>query len=132
PITVGVTLPGRLHKVSVANGQKVKEGQVVAQLDDGQARADLALARARRDNAERLLDRTRTLLAAQAATPSDLDKATGQAEIAKAELLPIQQRIDQGKVRSPITGTILEVLAHKGEEVVGNAGVVKVADLTQL
>jgi RND family efflux transporter MFP subunit len=76
--------------------------------------------------------RMKRLRDAQAAMQTDVEKAQGQLEIAKAEMRPIQQRIEQARVRSPIDGTILEVLAHPGEAILGNGGLVKVADLSKL
>src|SRR5205823_6514757 len=68
----------------------------------------------------------------QAATSADLDRVAGDAEVARASLIPLADRIAQSKIVSPVDGTVLEVLAHPGEILVGNAGVVKVADLRDI
>lgn len=138
PITLGVTVGGRVVSVDAENGALVKKGQVLVQLDDAEARAQIALARAKRNDAERQLQRARTLLASQAATQADLDRALGTAEIARAEVAVHAQRLEQAKIRSPINkATILEVLVRPGEVLAPtgstvSAGVVKLADLSRL
>jgi RND family efflux transporter MFP subunit len=132
PITVGVTSGGRIKSILVENGDKVKRNQVLAQLDDGPARAEMSLAVTKKHDAERILARMKKLKEAQAVLQTDVDRALGAAEIARAELRPIQQRIEQARIRASIDGTILEVLAHPGEVIAGNGGVVKLADLTKL
>src|SRR5439155_20971022 len=133
----GVTISGRVTKVLVQNGDLVKEKQVLVQLDDGAARAQMGLALAKKKDAERQLERTKTLFASQAATQSDLDRALGAAEVARAEVNLYAQQAEQAKVRSPINkGTILEVSVHPGEILTPAAGatasVRKMADLTRL
>lgn len=139
PITLGVTIGGRVSKVLVKEGDIVKAKQVLIQLDDSQVRAQMGLAYAKMKDADRILDRTKTLFASQAATQVDLDKAQGAAEVANAEYQVYAQQLEQAKVRSPIDkGTILDVLTHPGEVLTpsatagSSAGVVKLADLTQL
>jgi membrane fusion protein (multidrug efflux system) len=125
-------VPGRVKAILVEVGAKVKKDQVVVQLDDGHARADLTLAYATLKDAERRLKRVRTLRKVEAATAADLETAQGQVEISRAALAPINQRIQDAKIRSPIDGTVLEKLVQPGAMVVGNAGLLKLADLTQL
>lgn len=137
PITLGVTVGGRVQQVFVENGNLVKKDQVLVQLDAGETLAALSLAKAKKRDAERILDRTKALHASQAATQSDLDRAIGQAEIARAESYVQLQRLEQSKIRSPIAkATILDVLVRPGEVLTpgGDAsqGVVKLADLSRL
>jgi RND family efflux transporter MFP subunit len=132
PIVVGSVVPGRVKAMLAAEGDFVKKNQVIAQLDDGQAQAEAALAYARLRDAQRQLTRTKMLRKVEGATAADLDRAVGAVDIARAALAPIQQQIDDAKIRSPIDGTILEELVHQGAIIVGNAGVFRIADLTRL
>ncbi len=132
PIAVGAPVGGRIKDVKIQNGDKFRKNQVIVLLDDSSALGDMSVARAEVHDAERTLARTVMLYKAQAATQIDVEKARGAAEIARARLRPIEQRIDQMKIRAPIEGTVLEVLVHVGEAVNASAPVVKVADLRQL
>jgi membrane fusion protein (multidrug efflux system) len=132
PIIVGSAVPGRVKAIKVKEGDKIKKNQVLAELDDGHARADLTLANATLRDAKRRLKRVQTLRKVEAATAADLESAIGQVEISQAALAPILQRIEDAKIRSPIDGTVMEKLVQPGAMVVGNTGILKLADLTKL
>jgi HlyD family secretion protein len=82
-------------------------------------------ARAERAEAEAVLE---TLL-----TPRAEDLALAEAELAAAEasLLRAEAEAALARLRSPIAGTVIRVIARAGERV-GAEGVVEVADLTKL
>lgn len=136
PIVLSAGAGGRLAELAVDNGDRVEKGQIVAVLADGTLRAELELARARLRDAQRSHQRVRTLASAEAATRSDVERALGQVEIAQAEVRVIEQRLDETRIRSPIAGTVLEVLARPGEALAAGpglaAGVLRIADLSGL
>jgi membrane fusion protein, multidrug efflux system len=115
PITVGVTLSGRVKKLHVANGDRVKKGQVMVQVEDSQILAQLRLAMAKEKDAARALSRVRALAKVEAATAVDLENAIGKYEIAAAERRVSAALLEETRVRAPTDGTILEVLCHVGE-----------------
>ena len=136
PIVLSATMAGRLAEVRVDEGDAITKGQILAVISDGALQAELSLANAKLRDASRQLSRTQKLVAAQAATPSDLEKAVGAVEVAQAETRVTQQKIDESKIRSPIDGTVLEVLTHQGEAItIGpsqSAGILRIADLSLL
>lgn len=134
-ISMGTTLGGRIKKLNVESGSKVKKNQVLIQFDDSQARAELGLAAAKLATAQRALKRQRQLFAAEAATASDVDNAVGAVEIAAAEWRVKQEHVEQCQIRAPINGTVIEVPVHEGEVIKGDstAGVlIKLADLSEI
>jgi RND family efflux transporter MFP subunit len=136
PITVGVTVSGRVRKVLVQNGEHVKLGHVMVQLDDTQTQAQLRLAYAKEHDAERNLARVRQMAKADAATATDLENAQGKAEIARAERSVTASLLEEYRVRSPMEGTVLEVMVHPGEIITvapnTTTGLVRFADLRKL
>jgi HlyD family secretion protein len=76
------------------------------------------------------------LVRAQAATPADQERAVGAYEYASAEYGVARQKLDKTRIKSPINGTVLEVLAHAGESLTpgpsGSAAVLRIADLSLL
>jgi multidrug efflux pump subunit AcrA (membrane-fusion protein) len=136
PITMSVTTAGRLKEVTVDTGDVIAKDQLLASLDDGEIRAEIGLASVKVKDAKRQLDRVRMLVRAQAATPADLERAVGAYEYATAEYGVARQRLDKTRIKSPINGTVLEVLAHAGESVTpgpsGSADVLRIADLSLL
>lgn len=136
PIVLAASSGGRLAELKVDNGDRVQKGQTVAVIADGPLRAELSLANARLRDAQRSLQRMRAAFNAQGATTSDVERAVGAVEIASAESHVITQKLEETKIRSPVNGTVLEVLARPGEALTagpsGSAGVMRIADLSLL
>jgi multidrug efflux pump subunit AcrA (membrane-fusion protein) len=136
PITMSATAAGRLKDVTVDAGDTITKGQLLAALDEGDIRAELGLASARVRAAKRQRARVAMLLKAQAATQSDLERAQSELEVANGEYGIVSQKLDKTKIKSPINGTVLEVLAHPGESLSpgpsGTAAVLRIADLSEL
>jgi membrane fusion protein (multidrug efflux system) len=131
-IAIGVPSGGRIKDVKVSNGSKVKRGQLLVQLDDSAPRAELVAARAKLNAAEARCSQLRNLFKAGAVTAVDMNAACGLVTVPRGELAPIQQRIEQTKVPSPIDGTVLERLTQPGETVNASAPLLRIADLTHL
>jgi len=136
PIVISATTSGRLQEVKVDAGASITKGQILAVIDDSSARAELGLAAARVRDADRAYKRQRMLQKAQAATPVDVEHAMGALEVARGEYGVAAQKLDQTRIKSPIDGTVLEVLTRAGETITlgpsQSAGILKIADLTAL
>ncbi len=134
-IRVGA-LPGmRIHEVMVQNGDMVKQGQPLVQLEAGELKAQLQLATAKLNVARRNLARQKELVNSNVGSLVQLDQARGEADIAQAEVTVIARRLEQMTVRSPIAGRVLDVPVHAGEVTGMSEGaftVVKLADLSKL
>jgi len=141
--TVSAQITGALTSVLIEEGEHVKAGQVLAQLDDSaqkaslaQAQAALAAARAllvqfqaqleqaRRDNQRNQDLIERKLVSQQALETSQTQVATlsaqvesqrRQVELADATLRGAQVQLDYTTVRAPFTGVIIAKAAQAGE-----------------
>ncbi len=136
PIVLAASSGARLTEVRVDTGDRVEKGQIVAVIDAGSLRAELRLANARLNAAQKTAKRARTLLNAGAGTASELDTALSQVNIEAAQVGVMKQKLDETQIRSPLTGTVLEVLARAGESLKAPAGespgIMRIADLSAL
>ena len=144
---------GRLVYLGVVEGDRVREGQVLARVEDSdvraqlaQAQANLALSRAELRDAERSLARERTLLdsnftsqATYDAAESRLDRVKAGIAVAQAMLQSAEVSLENTVIRAPFDGTVLTKNADVGEVVAPLAGgafsksaVVTIADLRSL
>jgi RND family efflux transporter MFP subunit len=82
--------PGFLEKVYVADGAKVKPGDVIAELDSRLLKAALKEARAG-------LDAARASLALAKDAAHRLDKLKGSDSVSEQELFQVKVRVDQAK-----------------------------------
>jgi HlyD family secretion protein len=132
PILIAMSTEARIKSIDLKAGDRVSKNQIVAEIDEGQLRAELSRENTRVRDANRNLDRMRKLVRAQAATQAELERAMGELEIAQADRQVIAAQLKATQLRSPIDGTVLEVLASPGDSLRAQSGVMRIADLTQL
>src|SRR5436190_7845284 len=98
--TASSKVTGKVMEVLIEEGMKVKEGQVLARLDDTNVKASLAVAQAQLESAKAMLEETRAqlkqakqefervgeLAKKNIASPSDLDRAESDAKTLEARL----------------------------------------------
>ena len=141
--TVSSKVTGKVVEVLIEEGMKVKEGQVVARLDDTNVKASLDVAQAQLESARAALDETRAqlkqasqefsriteLLRQKIASQSDLDKAESNAGSLQAHLAQQkvdvtvadrtvdmwQQQLDDMTIRAPFAGVVTTKDAQPGE-----------------
>lgn len=112
-VTIGVPLPDRIlaFEKEVEVGKEVKEGQPLVKLESARERQlELALV-------NQLLEDAKGFL---------MGKIDPAALKLWREL--IQERYDRATIRAPQNGTILLILAHRGEIVGGQAAILQMAD----
>jgi HlyD family secretion protein len=144
---------GRLEFLGVEEGDKVKQGTMIARLEDddvlaalAQAKASLAVARADSDDAVRTLERVRQLYKSNLASKADLDAAearslrvTANIGYAAAAVKAAEVSVENTRIRAPFDGTVLTKNADVGEVVApfassanSRGAVVTMADMNSL
>jgi RND family efflux transporter MFP subunit len=145
-VVVGTDFAGTLERVAVEEKQRVRKGDVVAELRADEERAALAEAKARLAEAEadlRLADveitRARQLLEGKVGSKQAVDKserdrdaAAARRETARAESARLAARIAKARVVAPISGIVLAKHVSTGETVERGARLVTVADIDRL
>jgi HlyD family secretion protein len=147
--TVSSKITGKLVEVNVEEGMAIREGQVLARLDDAQFKAALALAEAQaeaarrnvRENEVRMhearlsLDRIKALVTEKVVTASEQDKALAEYESYQARIEAAQEQVrvaerqidveranlDDTIVRAPFSGIAVSKDAQPGEMVSPNS-----------
>ncbi len=100
-------VPGVVKAVYVREGDAVKGGAVLAELEDWQYRSALAAAQAKRDEATAAMNRA---LAASDVTQAGIQRI--QAEYWNAEVARASETLERTKLRSPIDGLVLTPYAE--------------------
>ncbi len=141
--TVSSKVTGKILEVFVEEGNAVRKGQVLAKLDDSQARAALTVAEAQLETARRgaaedqarlreaelTLGRREQLVKEQVISKSELDAARAEVESLRARIAVAQQQIKVSEsllaqrrtdlvdmeVRSPFDGVAVSKDAQPGE-----------------
>ena len=126
---VAAQVQGVVQKTAVEFGDRVQEGQEIAQIDTEtyaalarQAEAELAKSRAFLLNAEHELKRQLELERSGVASPSDMDGARTAAETARGTVAAAEaaQRVaalnlEHSHVRAPFDGAVADRIASRGD-----------------
>jgi len=93
-------------EVMFRDGERVKRGQVLVQLDDAQARADMAAAEAALAESERLYNRSRELMATEALSKAQFDQLEATLKANRARLEAARARFEDTVIRAPFSGRV--------------------------
>ncbi len=119
---------GFLDKIAYQEGDLVKAGQILFQLDPkpfqaqlDAAKGELQAQQARLFTARATLNRVKPLAAQNALSQSDLDRATGEFEAATAAVYAAQAKVTEAElnlgyttIRSPVTGVASRSIPRQG------------------
>jgi HlyD family secretion protein len=145
-VKVAAERAGRLVAVLVEEGQVVRKGDLLAEIESDELRAALGEARARVDEAaaevrlaEVNLERKRRLVAEQIAAAQDLDQATRDLETsrarqatAEATAARYEAQLRKSRIVAPLSGTVTSREVDAGETVEPGDVVLSLADLRRL
>jgi membrane fusion protein (multidrug efflux system) len=101
---VASEMAGTVTRILFESGQRVKEGQVLVEMDARAQEAALRSAIARRDLARVSAERARNLLKAGAIPRAQLDDAEAQLKTAESEVSAQRTQVDHMHVRAPFAG----------------------------
>ncbi len=105
-----VTLTGKVAGIVTAirftEGQLVREGDVLVELDSGSVRAELDQARAAADDARVQLQRARALPAGQAVAQAQIDRLDAALRQAEGRVRQFQARLEELRITAPFGGRV--------------------------
>jgi membrane fusion protein (multidrug efflux system) len=127
-VNIVARVSGYLDRIAYQEGELVKEGQLLFQLDPKPFQAQLEAARgelqaqqARFTTAQATLGRVKPLAEQNALSRADLDKAQGEFDAAKAAVFSAQAKVTEAElnlgyatIRSPVTGLASRALQRQG------------------
>ncbi len=144
---------GRLERLNVVEGDRVKKGDVLARLEDGdirasldQARANLKLNEADLKDAAQWMSRAKTLLERGVSSQADYEGAEARynrvlaaIDVARAAVTGAEVALENTLIRAPFDGTVLtknadvgEMVAPMAASVSSRSAVVTMADMSSL
>jgi membrane fusion protein (multidrug efflux system) len=103
-ISLRPEVAGPVESIGFADGQAVRQGQVLFQLDNALVRAALNEAQANYLNSKRAYDRAAELGAQKLIAGADLDKARAAMEVDQARVASARTRLDKSVIRAPFSG----------------------------
>lgn len=132
-VKIGATVPGPIISLPVKDGDLVKKGQLLVQIDPSeyksavaQATAQLNSAKASFEQSKLLYDRQQKLFEKKLCSQEQYDAVCTQRDVAKAQYDQAQASLRQAEdllakttITAPMDGKITELLKKEGEMVTG-------------
>jgi len=121
--TLSAKVPGRVAWLGVEEGSRVRQGQIIARLENPDLLALCDQERAALAQAERELKRSDALARAGVLDLATLDQKRSVRDQARAQLAYQEALLENMVLRAPFTGTVTQKLSEVGETVSpGTAG----------
>lgn len=150
-VSIGVRVPGRIDDYFVEEGQSVRKGDPLVQLDDRDYRAVVATIEARIESARADLalasadlERGRALRGQGVISQQEFDVLVNRATVARAGIAQLESELAQARVnldytllRAPADGVVLAKLKEVGEIAVpggfaGSGDLIRLANLSDM
>ena len=93
-------------RINFRDGQQVRPGDVIVELDARQESANLSLAEAQLKQAESQYQRSKALQATNVVSAADLDQLEANLLVARAQVRGAKARLDTLSVKAPFAGTV--------------------------
>jgi len=119
-------IPGKINVVNVDIGDAVKKGQILAELDNREATAQLKQAKAKYDLALQILNRYKDLRSEGHISIQDLDNANSEELIAKSQFEFYKVKLEQTKLIAPFDGVIQNRYLDTGSVINGGIPIVEI------
>ena len=123
---------GEIIKLPYFEGDRVRQGDVLVQLDDKLLQAQLNRAQATRQQAEQDLKRTRNLFRKKLVSDEELSRAETALEVAKADEQVLKTRLSYTTIKSPINGIVSARLSEPGNIAERYTHLLTISDPTSL
>lgn len=127
---IGFRVNGELKLVNTKEGDEVKEGQVLAQLDQTDFKIKLSAAQADYDRAQSEFKRANSLLKKSAISASDFEKLKAQFSNAKAQLASAKQNMEYTVLKAPFAGVVAKQYLSNFEKISSSTTFAVVQDLS--
>ncbi len=114
-VLVTPEMSGTIIAVNVKEGDRVKKGQTLLQLDDGTLDKNIAELESRLTLAKQTYDRQKNLWDQKIGTEMQYLQAKNNVEVLEKNIESIQEQRSKTFVKAPISGTVNEVMVNQGE-----------------
>ncbi len=125
-------ISGKVVSVGVEEGDYVKQGQLIAQVDNEMIRAQLIAAEASYQKAQKDVARFETLRKGNAATDIQVEDASLRLKSAESQLLTLRKQLKNTTIVAPISGTVTTRSFEQGSVLLPGNPLVEITDISKL
>jgi membrane fusion protein (multidrug efflux system) len=131
-VTVSADLPGTVDRIAFDSGRSVRQGDVLAELDTRQERAQLAAIEAQRDLAALNYNRMKGLLSDRVISQAEFDRAMAEQKQTDAQVGEIRATIERKTIRAPFSGVLGIRQVNRGQYLAAGDPIVPLQSLNPI
>lgn len=131
-IQISAKMPGVITQVLVQEGQEVRKGQTLAQVDNSIILRNIEELKASLELAGTVYERQKNLWDQKIGTEVQYLQAKNSKESLEKRLAALNEQNDQTRIKSPINGIVDEVTVKIGQNIMPGAPAVRVVNNTML
>jgi membrane fusion protein, multidrug efflux system len=128
-VLVSADLPGTIDRIAFDSGRAVRQGDVLAELDTRQERAQLAAIEAQRDLARLNYNRLKGLLSDRVISQAEFDRSVAEQKQTDAQVGEINATIQRKTIRAPFSGILGIRQANIGQYLAAGDPIVQLQSL---
>jgi len=125
---VEAKVSGRIAKLPVVLGQKMKAGDLVVEIDAQEIRSRYERAKAERDQAKQDLERATVLVKKQVMSRQEFDGVEARFRVAEASANEAEAMLGYARVTSPFDGVVSRKLAEVGDLAIPGRPLLEIED----
>lgn len=123
---------GQVIKMLVSEGQEVKKGQLIAELDPIDIKLEVEAYKSQYNTTRSILDRNKRLLNKQAISQQDFEMAETQFVLAKAKYEGAMNKLSYTRLRAPFAGVIVRKMVDNFQTVNPGTPIVRLVQSSDL
>ncbi len=123
---------GRIARLGFSDGQRVRKGQLLVQLDDTLQQAQLMQAQAQASIARTNLQRNKELIGEKFVSQSAVDQSAAALEVAQAQVALAQAQVSRMRILSPFDGIVGIASVDVGDYVKDGGDIVGIEDVSAM
>jgi membrane fusion protein (multidrug efflux system) len=131
-VVVTSEVQGTVESLPFEEGSYVRKGQILAQLDDDEWKAQVERAQALAEQQKSAYDRWKSVVDQNAGAAQDLDDAEARLKVAQAELALAQAHLDKARITAPFDGVVGARRVSPGEYLNPGDPIVPLAMMTEI
>jgi membrane fusion protein, multidrug efflux system len=131
-ITVTSEINGIVMAIPFREGGRLEAGELIAQLDDAQLKAEALRARALKDQRHSVWERVKSIVDQGAGAPQDLDDAVAALKVAEANLALAETMLAKTRITAPFKGLAGKRNLSRGAYLMAGQAITDLAQIDQL
>ena len=131
-ISLGFKTAGQIERIFVKEGDYIRQGQLVAQLDDADYKLGVEALQIQYDQLKNEVARIKQLYENKSLSGNDYEKAVAGLQQLKVQLQSNQNKLDYTRLYSPVNGYVQSVNFEPAEMVDAGTPLVNLLDVKQM